>query len=282
MATKNDIQNRRNKTSKRRASLKARLMNSRFALFWSDLDKRSRKYFVILSLTFIILTGLFITESFTTVSRYIENQFYIGTAAIGFTLDDVKIEGRVLTNQNDLIKNLDIDSGQPLFKTDLQAIQEQLVREIAWIDHVIIERHLPQTLYVRLFEITPLARWYHKDKYFVMSENKIIPISEETAKTAFKNLLLLKGDNAQTEATDFLKSLYANPTLTSDIKMAEFIEFRRWNLVTKNDTVIMLPEEDMTYALSMLEMKQKKEQILNRNLKQIDLRLKDRMIVKER
>lgn len=282
MATKKDIKNRQSRSSRRRPSLKVRLMNSRFAYFWLELDKKSKRIFIFLSLIFILLVGLFLTNGFSKMGTYIEEQFYEITGAVGFTLDNVQIEGRALTAQEDLIKNLDIDRGMPLFEADLNLIKDQLTQEIAWIDHVIIERHLPDTLYIKLFEIKPLAKWYFEDNYFILSQDKVIPILEETANTAFKKLLLLKGNQAQSEATDFLASLYANPELASEIKMAEFIEFRRWNIYTKNDTVILLPERDMTYALSMLEKKQQNEQILNRNLKQIDLRLKDRFVIKER
>lgn len=235
-----------------------------------------RRWLVSLSLTFILLTGLFLSGVFDGLGTKITHHFYQTTKAMGFALNDVKIEGRQITAADSLTTHLDFEADMPLFAINLDGLKETLITNLAWVDNVRVKRHWPETLYIELQEAKPLARWQKDNKNYVVTEHKIILVEDDAP---FQSLPLLRGTGAQAQAKAFLKTLYLHPELALKIAAADYIEQRRWNLITKDNTLIMLPATDMTLALAKLSNLQSEKQILQREIKKIDLRQADRLII---
>ena len=64
------------------------------------------------------------------------------------------------------------------------------------------------------------------------------------------------------------------------IDYLEWIENRRWNIVTQRDITIMLPENDPISSVRGLISLNEKQNILNRDIKTIDMRDQSRILVK--
>ena len=60
----------------------------------------------------------------------------------------------------------------------------------------------------------------------------------------------------------------------------EWIENRRWNIVTNGGTTIMLPEKNPSAAIGHLIILNKNHAILDRDIKIIDMRDDARILVK--
>ena len=68
--------------------------------------------------------------------------------------------------------------------------------------------------------------------------------------------------------------------LIGDLDYLEWIDGRRWNIVTKDNITIMLPEDDPMGAIGKIIALNEKHQILSKKLKAIDMRDDARILVK--
>ena len=72
----------------------------------------------------------------------------------------------------------------------------------------------------------------------------------------------------------------AAQTLLSHIDYMEWIENRRWNIITNGGIKVMLPENDPVAAIRALNSLNEKQHILTKNIKTIDMRDSARILVK--
>ncbi len=69
-------------------------------------------------------------------------------------------------------------------------------------------------------------------------------------------------------------------TMIGDVDYLEWIDGRRWNLITSSGITVMLPEDDGVAAIGALIMLNKNHQILSRDIDLIDMRDSARILVK--
>ena len=160
----------------------------------------------------------------------------------------------------------------------LKKIRQNLL-QLPWIKEVIVERHLPDTLIIRIQEKTPIALWQNNQTYLPLDElghpvkdNKLLPT----------NLILVVGADAPENVLSLLVALEQFPQINSMVRSASRVEQRRWNLGLIDAEMgleIMLPETNFDKALERFEYQNKKENLLQKNLQSIDLRLSDRIIL---
>lgn len=193
-------------------------------------------------------------------------------------LEQVHVEGRIRTQLEDINKAVNVTQGMAIFEINLVELKENIL-QLPWIQDVLIERHLPNQILIRLTEKTPIAIWQHKKEYWPIDEkgNKIAD-----NKTVLSNVLLVVGEDAPAHTPTLIKELNKYPNIAKNVISAVRVGNRRWNLHL-NDVdglVVYLPETDIDKALERLQDFDERGQILNRNLNIIDLKLPDRLIVR--
>ena len=98
-----------------------------------------------------------------------------------------------------------------------------------------------------------------------------------------KNILQIVGQGAPEHINSLLKIIENDKELFARVKVANFISERRWNLIfddVLNGITVKLPEDDVADAWKKLVKLDKTRGILKRKLTFIDLRLKNKVIVK--
>ncbi len=196
-----------------------------------------------------------------------------------FNLEHVVVEGHIRTKIEDINRQLHLKRGMKIFEVDLEQ-EKSSVMELPWIKTVRIERHLPTQVLISLTEKTPIAIWQNKRKYFPIDEEGN-PIYDD--KTVLKNLLLVVGEDAPAHTPELIALLKEYPEIGDVTRSAVRVGKRRWNLYlndAENGLEIRLPETNIRAALERLKNFKKEEDILNRDLTVIDLKLPDRLIVK--
>ena len=122
----------------------------------------------------------------------------------------------------------------------------------------------------------------------IFLRNEFYPIDEdgkiiETEFVLQKNILQIVGQGAPEHINSLLKIIEKDKELFSRVKVANFISGRRWNLVfddVLHGITVKLPEDDVETAWKKLVKLDKTRGILKRKLTFIDLRLKNKVIVK--
>jgi len=203
------------------------------------------------------------------------------SAALGFRLTALTVEGRAMTAPADLLGALDAEVGTPIASIDV-ADAKTKVEALPWVKSAKIERRLPGTIHIMLEERAPYALWQRGERYTLVDQegHLIVDIPESHIQ-----LPLIVGPDAPANAAALFAVLRAQPSLASRVKAAVRVGERRWNLYldTYEDGVsVRLPEENMSQALTRLAGLEREHKILQRNLEFIDLRLEDRLIVRLR
>ncbi len=97
---------------------------------------------------------------------------------------------------------------------------------------------------------------------------------------AFKTLPLVVGDGAPEHAGALIDALRAAPPLAGRVAAAVRVGRRRWNLHLANGIDVLLPEAHAPAAVARLAQLQAAHDLLDRPLAIVDLRLRDRLVIR--
>lgn len=201
------------------------------------------------------------------------------TGRLGFTVQDILVEGRRETKQKDLLKAIRLARGAPIFAFDLDAARQR-VEALPWVRQAVVQRKLPDTIYLKIHERKPLALWQHNRRFSLIDETGTVIARQRISR--FSNLLVVVGKKAPKHASEIIKILSAEPVLRKKVKAAVWIGDRRWNIRLKDGIDVRLPEDNPAGAWQRLAEYNRKHDVLNRDVKVLDLRQPDRLIVRTR
>ena len=153
-------------------------------------------------------------------------------------LNELKVYERVLAERN---------RAMPL--VDIAALRDEL-RDLSWVKDARVSRQLPDTLVVDIVERTPHAVLRRPGRYVLIDETgrelETIPAARA------RNKLVVSGLGAGQQVQALTKLLDAAPALRPQVKEAEWIGNRRWNLTFKTGQVLALPQGDRRSADALL------------------------------
>ncbi len=187
------------------------------------------------------------------------NRLLGASAAIGLRVADIRVEGRQTTDRETILEALGARPGTPILAVDPARAKQQL-ESLPWVRSALIERRLPDTLYVRLVEREPLALWQHAGKIELIDRTgAVIPVSRLDQ---FAKLPLVVGEDAASHASELLAMLASEPDLASRVTAAVQVGGRRWNLRIDNSIDVLLPADDPAAAWADLARLQRSSAIL--------------------
>jgi len=200
-----------------------------------------------------------------------------GTARFGLVVTDVRVEGRETTDRETILTALGAGPGTPILAMSPKRAKEQL-EALPWVRSAVVERRLPDTLYVRLVERKPLALWQHAGKLELIDrEGAVIPV---TRLDRFAKLPMVVGDSAANHAAELLDMLATEPDLASRVSAAIRVGDRRWNLRVDNAIDVLLPADSPGSAWTQLARLERSSAILKRDVLVVDVRLPDRLVLR--
>ena len=237
---------------------------------------------LLLGMVWIIAFGV-ITIRQNLVSKQVDSllsEIYNKTASIGWGLNDITIEGREKTAKQELLDVINLKRGDNILEIDLDDLNERLLT-LPWIKEVAITRsYFPNVLHISIKEKEVKAIWQYQNNFYPLDEEgKII----ETEYVPQKNLLQIIGKGAPEHFNELLEIIEQDEELFSRLKAANFISERRWDLIfddVENGITVKMPEDDLAEAWKKLIKMDKTKGILKRKLTFIDLRLKNRVVVR--
>lgn len=242
-----------------------------------------RRFGKVAALTIFVLwigTWLWLSGSVYRAVDYTKMAFYDYTAAHGFAVQDIYIEGRTNVDADVLKAIINMERGDPILMFNPSAAKAMIDR-ISWVKDSHVERRLPNTIYVSLLERQPVALWQHQGKVKLIDHEG--HVLTDTPSKQYKDMLIVVGDeNATAQLDKILPLLAVEVTLKDKVDSLQFKGQRRWDMTMDNGVVVRLPEKDVAMALSRLSQSQQEHQILQRDLVSIDLLEPDRLVVRTR
>jgi len=199
------------------------------------------------------------------------------TAGLGLSVQEVLLEGRANTSRDELMAAVAVKRGEPLLGFDIAAMRGRL-EQVPWVHTAIVERRLPDMLYIRIVERVPMALWQRDGKLMLVDRDGVVLADDDLGR--YRNLLLVIGEDAPREVPLLLRVLASQPAMARRVVAATRIGARRWNLRLDTGIDVSLPEGDPTAAWSRLADYERQHKLTQRGVTMIDLRLPDRLIVR--
>lgn len=153
-------------------------------------------------------------------------------------LNELKIYERVLAERNRAMPLVDID-----------ALREELL-QLSWVQDARVSRQLPDTLVIDVVERTPHAVLRKPNRFVLIDSegHELEPVSAARA----KGLLVVGGPGAGNQVVALSELLAAAPALKPQVREAEWVGNRRWNLTFKTGQVLALPEGEQQSARALM------------------------------
>ena len=166
-----------------------------------------------------------------------------------------------------------ISSGTRAYSVNLELINERLmhtpgVRESA------VRRMANGNISVKLHMYRAVAGWTDGTYYYPLSaDGTVVNNPYEERKPG---VVMFRGPLPD-DISDITK---AATNIIGDLDYMEWIDNRRWNIMTNDGIMVMLPEEEPVAAIASLVVLNNKHNILSKNIKTIDMRDSARILVK--
>ncbi|MEE2699022.1 MAG: cell division protein FtsQ/DivIB [Pseudomonadota bacterium] len=197
---------------------------------------------------------------------------------LGFQVNEILVTGRNETDQESLLNAIRLTRGAPILAFDIKAAQKR-IENLQWVKKVTVKRMLPDTLLLNVEEHEPLALWQHNGVFSLIGTDGEVILQDNLNR--FSDLVVVVGLDAPKHTLDLLKALRLEPELMQMVKAAVRVGGRRWNLRLDGGIDVRLPEKNAADAWTRLAEYEKSHQVLKRKIKTLDLRLPDRLIVRE-
>ena len=201
------------------------------------------------------------------------------TRRAGFAVDEVLLEGRRLAPRAAVTGAVGLKRGDAIFGFDPAKVRERLVA-IPWIRDAVVERRLPDTVRIRIIERRPMALWQRNGRLALVDDEGTVITDAPRAVARFRNLLIVVGPDAPRHAATLIAMIESEPQLARRVSAAVRVGERRWNVELIGDIRVELPETDPHDAWRRLARLQAREKLLERDVRTIDMRLPDRLIVR--
>ena len=201
------------------------------------------------------------------------------TAAAGFKLAEVRLDGASAQSSADILRAADLHKGAPLFALDLDAARRR-VEQVGWVKSARIERLYPDSVVIGVVERRLLAVWENGGRVGVIDTTGVV--APEADPTKFARLPLVVGNGANLAAGHILPLVQARPRLMARLDALVRVDDRRWDLRLKDGGIVQLPASDEDAALIRLDQLDQASRILDLGFSRVDLRDPEMVAVRPR
>ena len=195
---------------------------------------------------------------------------------VGFAADDIRITGLVHHEPQQVLQAIGIKPGGSLIGFDAGQARLKLAGK-DWVQTATVQRKFPNQLEIALEEREPFAIWQRGNDYHIIGRDGATMTGIEISR--LRNLPLVTGDGANTEADKFIQSLEVAPDLLIRMYAISRVGQRRWNIYLDNGLRILLPEMEVDKALARVTELEARQHILSKGVREIDMRIPDQIIV---
>lgn len=171
-----------------------------------------------------------------------------------------------------LVSAINIASGTNSYLVDLKEINSR-ISNVPGVKKSAVRR-MPNgniSVYVSLYQA--VALWTDGENYYPLSADGTI-VNKPTQTRNIGNIVF--SGKLPSDISDITRNAH---NLVGHLNYLEWIEGRRWNMYTNNGIKIMLPEQNPSVAINTLVELNTKHNILNKDIKTIDMRDNARILV---
>jgi cell division protein FtsQ len=187
----------------------------------------------------------------------------------GFAISKIDISGQSLTGEAQILKSLAIVPSDSTLTFDADAALSR-IESISSIKSANIRKIYPNELSISVVEKEPMARWRIGDTTYIVDDGGSPIVADDGS---FRSLPLVVGEGAADDAKVMIHALDRYPALTTDLAALSRIGDRRWDLIFYSGLRVELPETGVAQALDQLASYQATDQLLDRDVTVVDMRV---------
>jgi cell division protein FtsQ len=212
-----------------------------------------------------------ITENIQNICDAVANR-------LGFQIAEVALTGEHEIGRDEILVLAGITDRTSLLFLDAARTRTRLLAN-PWISDATILKLYPDRLRIEIKERLPFALWQKGGHIALIAADGTV--LQETVPARFSRLPLIVGKGAEQIAQDFLTLVAHYPLIAQLNEASVLVAERRWNLHLKSGVEILLPEVGAEQALRTLVDLDKSRKLLSRDITAVDLRMPDRVIVRQ-
>lgn len=195
-----------------------------------------------------------------------------------FRIEKIEFDGYDRVPEVLLLKVSGLRYKTNIFNVSVDDVKKNLER-ISWVKSASVQRKLPNKMSIRIAERVPIAIYQQNYKLYLLdADGKVL---ENDGIGGFDNLPIVVGDGAENVANHFLSILKKFPRIQNQVAFSVFVGRRRWNIKINKGITVKLPERNLGYAMSILDEISDENGFFSPDIKEIDLRILDRVVVKK-
>ncbi|WP_239804402.1 cell division protein FtsQ/DivIB [Croceicoccus hydrothermalis] len=159
----------------------------------------------------------------------------------GFAVHRIEVRGVNRMDEQAIYAKALAARNVPMPLLDLDSLRADLVA-LPWVQDARVSRQLPDALVIDVVERKPHAVLRQGEEFVLIDPagHRLEPVPRGKA----EKMLVLSGEGAEDRAVDLAQLLDIAPALKPQVRGAEWIGNRRWNLTFATGQVLALPEGD--------------------------------------
>jgi len=211
-------------------------------------EEQLQRIFLWLIIAAALVAGWFIA-SISGATALVQAQISQSAANAGFEVRHVRVSGVERMNEDRVYERVVSQRNEPMPDVDVIAIREELL-ELPWVKDARVSRQLPGTLAIDIVERVPHAVLQRPDHLALVDVegNELEPIN----RTDIGDRLVISGPGAVRQVKQLDNLLEAAPAISPQVRAAEWVGNRRWNLTFKSNQVLALPQGEDEAAIALV------------------------------
>jgi cell division protein FtsQ len=198
--------------------------------------------------------------------------------SVGFRISEVALAGQHEMSRTEILALAGITGRSSLLFLDAGQTRVRLLTN-PWIAQAAVLKLYPDRLRIEIKERKAFALWQKEGRvYLIATDGSVL---ENDTPQRFAGLPLVVGNGAEQRAQEFIDLLKHYPVIAQSVEASVLVAERRWNLHLKSGLEVLLPESHPETALQLLVDLDRDKKLLSRDLVAVDLRLPDRVTVRQ-
>jgi cell division protein FtsQ len=211
-------------------------------------EEQLQRIFLWLIIVIALVVAWFIAN-ISGATALAQAQISQAAANAGFEVRHVRVSGVERMNEDRVYERVVSQRNEPMPDVDVTAIREELL-QLPWVKDARVSRQLPGTLAIDIVEREPHAVLQKPDRLVLVDVegNELEPIG----RAAIGERLVISGPGAVRQVEQLDDLLDAAPAIRPQVRAAEWVGNRRWNLTFKSNQVLALPQGDVEAATALV------------------------------
>jgi len=215
-------------------------------------EEQLHKAFTVMILAGGVAFAIFLAN-ISGATGVVSDRFAHVASNAGYKVANVEVNGTRRMNEMSVYERAFGQQDLAMTRVDLAGLRGELL-DLPWVRDARVSRQLPATLVIDIIEREPHAVLQRPDRLMLIDPTgvELEPIGREAA----ADYLLIEGPGAQDQVEELTALLDAAPALQAQVKAAEWVGNRRWNLTFVTDQRLALPEGEERAAAALISFAQ--------------------------